>query len=77
MRHDVFPRGHQKRKKEWNVLQGELRENNPPTFDGENNGEVAELWLQEMKTYLSLDDYLKNQEVNIVIFYLQVKSYHC
>ena len=48
MRHDVFPRGHQKRKKEWNVLQGELRKNNPPTFNGENNEEVAELWLQEM-----------------------------
>ena len=76
MRHDVFPRGHQKRKKEWNVLQGELRKNNPPTFDGENTGEAIELWLEEMKKYLSLDDYSNNKEVKIVIFNLQVKSYH-
>ena len=48
MWHDVLVRGDQKRKKEWNVLQGELRKNNPPTFNGENNEEVAELWLQEM-----------------------------
>ena len=76
MWHDVLVRGDQKRKKEWNVLQGELRKNKPPTFDGENTGEDAELWLEEMKKYLSLDDYSNNKEVKIAIFNLQVKSYH-
>ena len=76
MQHDVFPREHQKRNTEGNALQDELRKLRPPTFDGENNGEVAELWLQEMKKYISLHDYSDNQEVKITIFNLHVKSYH-
>ena len=62
---------HNRKEKEIkNVLQGELRKLKPPTFNGEKFGEVVEMWLQEMKKYLQLHDYLNNQEYRISIFNL-------
>ena len=68
--HKPSPERQQKRKRDENVLQGELRKLKPPTFDEEKSGKVAEMWLQEAKNYLQLHDYSHNQEARIVVFNL-------
>ena len=74
--HKHSPKRQQKRKRDENVLQGELRKLKPPTLYGEKFGEVAKMWLQEMKKHLQLHDYLDNQESRISIFNLEGKAYH-
>ena len=58
------------KKRDEKVLQYELRKLKRPTFNGEKSGEVAYMWLQEIKNYLQLHDYSDNQEVKISIFNL-------
>jgi hypothetical protein len=44
----------QRRRPEGDILQGELRNIKPPTFNGEHRkGEEVEAWLLEMKKYSS------------------------
>jgi hypothetical protein len=43
---------HQRRRHQSNILQGEIRKINPPSFDGENRkGEYEEAWLLGMRKY--------------------------
>ena len=44
--HKRSPKSQQKRKRDENVLQGELRKLKSPTFDGENSEEVIEMWFK-------------------------------
>ena len=57
------------------MLEGELRKLKPPTFDGQNLGDNAELWLMEMDKYLQLHNYSENQEARIAIYILQGRAY--
>ena len=75
IRHDVYSRRHVKRKRDGNALQGELKKIKPRTFDGEKYGEIADIWLLEMKKYLHLHDYSENQEAQISIYNFHGKYY--
>ena len=69
--HKHRPKRQHKRKRDENILQGELRKFKPPTFNVEKCGEVVEMWLQEMKKHMQSHDYSNNHESMISIFNLQ------
>jgi hypothetical protein len=64
--------GHQRRRYESDILQGELRKINPPTFDGENRkGDDAKTWLLEIRKYFWL-----HNVTNINIYkYVNINKY--
>jgi hypothetical protein len=62
---------HQRRRHEWDSLQGGPRKLKPLAFDGENKGgEEVEAWLLGIRKYFQLHNYLSNLEAMIVIYHL-------
>jgi hypothetical protein len=63
------------RRPEEDILQGELRKINPPTFSGEHRkGEEEETWVLKMNKYFELHEYPSNVEARISTHHLQGKE---
>jgi hypothetical protein len=70
----VFLVRKQRKRHEADILQGEIRKINPPTFNGEHKkGEESEAWLLEMKKYFQLHDYPSRLESRTSTYHLQGK----
>jgi hypothetical protein len=70
----VSPVRHQRRRHEWDGLQGELRKLKPPSFDGEREREDdVEAWLLGIRKYFQLHNYSSNLEAIISTYHLHGK----
>jgi hypothetical protein len=67
----VSPVRHQRRKKEVDSFQGELRNLKRPSFEGEREREDdVEAWLLGLKRYFHLHNYSSNLEARISTYHL-------
>jgi hypothetical protein len=65
----------QRKRNEEDILKGELRKINPPTFNGEHRkGDEAKAWMLEMKKYFQLHDYPSRVQARISTYHLQGKA---
>jgi hypothetical protein len=64
----------QRRRHEVDSLQGEMRNLNPPSFDGEREREDdVEAWLLGCRRYFQLHNYSSNLETKIATYHLHGK----
>jgi hypothetical protein len=72
---EVSPVRHQRRRREVDILQGELRKLKPPCFDGEREREDdVEAWLLGLRRYFQLHNYSSNLEARIATYHLHGKA---